>query len=160
MAKENNKGSNFLDVAKAVKGLGQDTVDEMDAMDPTELKQTIVSASSAMKEVKEELEANPKYQSLKADLNHLTQGKRDVDKRQKAKISYSLLRLEAFDVMTPADKSAWRKTSEETKARLEKQKRELAQKELQNQLKANDKMVAELSNLMDLGVTEITHIKS
>ena len=79
---------------KYEKALGKDTVNEMNSMSEEQLKQVIVQASSAMKQVKDELEASPEYQALKANLSALTQGKKDVDKRQKARIGYALVRLE------------------------------------------------------------------
>lgn len=78
---------------KMHKTLGRDTVDEMDKLNEEALKKIIVEASSAMQQVKDELEANPKYKEAKEDLLALTQGKKEVDKRQKARIAYSLYLL-------------------------------------------------------------------
>lgn len=84
-----------MDRSKAIKLLSEVTVEEMDAMDEATLKKTIVDASSAMKTAKEELEANPQYIELKESLQACTQGKKDLDARQKARIAYSLELLEA-----------------------------------------------------------------
>lgn len=75
---------------KIIKTLGNLTVTEMEAMDETGLKKTIVDASQAMKEVAEELENNPKYQRLKDDLKFLSEAKKEVNKRQKAKVALAL----------------------------------------------------------------------
>ena len=92
---------------KVAKALGRDTVDEMDAMREDELKKCIVDANGAMKQVKEELEANREYQAAKQDIKDLSAGKREVDKRQKAKIAYALDRLEAFGNMSISDRMEW-----------------------------------------------------
>lgn len=78
---------------KIKKALGNSTVEEMDKLGEYELRKVIVEANQAMKEVKEQLEANPKYQGLKSSLHDCTQGKRDVNKRQNAKIQYALHRM-------------------------------------------------------------------
>lgn len=75
---------------KLVKKLGIETVKEMEAMDTSALESSIVSAEQAMKQVKEELEANPQFQHLKDNLKALSLGKREVDARQKAKIQLAL----------------------------------------------------------------------
>lgn len=78
---------------KLLKVLGQDTVDEMDALAEPELKAVIVSANEAMEKVEQELEANAEYQRIKELKSDMTAGKRAVDARQKARIKYSLHRL-------------------------------------------------------------------
>lgn len=75
---------------KMHKTLGRDTVEEMDKLNEADLKKIIVEASSAMQQVKDELEANPNYKEARENLLALTQGKKEVDKRQKARIAYSL----------------------------------------------------------------------
>lgn len=82
-------------IDKVCKILGDETTVEMGALSDEDIKQRIIGASSAMKQVKDELEANPKYQDLKEDLKALTAGKKEVDKRQKAIIAYALHLLES-----------------------------------------------------------------
>lgn len=77
-------------LSKIEKLLGVDTIKEMEAMPEESLRQVIVEANQAMKIVADELEANTKYQELKASLSALTAGKRDVNKRQKGRIAYAL----------------------------------------------------------------------
>jgi hypothetical protein len=95
---------------KVAKALGRDTVEEMDAMREDELKKVIVEATGAMKQVKEELEDNRNYQAAKQDMKDLSAGKRDVDKRQKARIAYALDRLQAFGQMDASQYNDWEKT--------------------------------------------------
>jgi uncharacterized coiled-coil protein SlyX len=86
------------DFDKLVKALGEDTQAELDKLDANGLARTIVESSSAMQQVRDELEANALYQELKEKLNAATAGKREVDKRQKAKIKYCLMRLQELGV--------------------------------------------------------------
>lgn len=79
-----------MDRLKLIAKLGPQTVEEMDAMSADALKKVIVDASTAMKQAKEELEANPQYQALKESLKACTEGKRELDSRQKARIAYSI----------------------------------------------------------------------
>lgn len=118
MSKANNY---YAHEEKAIKILGRDTVDEMDTMDSEQLKKVIVDASSAMKEVKEELEANAEYQRAKSDLKHLSEGKREVDKRQKSRINYALSLMTRNAEMTPEDRHAWlQRTQEYAQKQLKK----------------------------------------
>lgn len=80
---------------KAVKHLGPKRVEELEALNPGELEQHIVQAEKSMSAAHEELEANPKYQDLKEQLSACTQGKKDVNKQQKAVISVCLALLES-----------------------------------------------------------------
>jgi xanthine dehydrogenase molybdopterin-binding subunit B len=79
---------------KIVKTLGSDTIEELNAVYPNELPNKIVAAESAIKQAIEELEASSSYQRLKEDLKALSQGLREVKKRQNAIIQYALHRLE------------------------------------------------------------------
>lgn len=79
---------------KVIDAIGLETKEEMDSLSIEDLKAKVVKASQAMKEEKEQLEANPKYQELKASMSACTQGKKDVDKRQKAIIAYALRLLD------------------------------------------------------------------
>lgn len=75
--------------------LGKDTVKEMEAMSEEELKQIVVTATKAMQEVVDELEKNEAYQEIKSKKTALESGKKEVDKRQKARIKLSFHLLEA-----------------------------------------------------------------
>ena len=75
---------------KILKILGQDTVNEMSALSQIELRTIIVEANQAMQIVKDELEENEKYQELKESIKAISSGKKEVDKRQKARIDYAL----------------------------------------------------------------------
>lgn len=80
---------------KAFDTLGSDTVKEMEAMSQDDLKKRIVGANEAMRDAADQLEANPDYNRLREDLKALSQGKRDLDRRQKAII------LVALSLITP-----------------------------------------------------------
>lgn len=80
-------------ITKAVKKLGNLTVEELDSLNENELKSRVVQASQAMKEVEEELAANDEYQILKDKVSAMSQGKKDVDARQKAIVKYCLHRV-------------------------------------------------------------------
>lgn len=99
-----------MDIMKLKGQLGQDTIEEMDMMDDAQLHKVVVEAESAMKQAKEELEANPKYQEAKENVKALSQGKRDLDKRQKGKIQYALSRLTEIGKLGSVDKMAWETT--------------------------------------------------
>lgn len=74
----------------ARKTLGKQDLEELDKMSEADLKKRIVQASEAMREAHDKLEANEAYQRAKADASMLSQGKRDVNKRQNAFIAYCL----------------------------------------------------------------------
>lgn len=77
-------------IEKLIKTIGKETREELDSLSPEDLKQRVVQANQAMKQVKEELQANPNYQELRSNLLALTQGMKDVNKRQRAIIAYAL----------------------------------------------------------------------
>jgi hypothetical protein len=79
---------------KVLKAIGEETKVEMDAMEETSLRNVIVQAQSAMSEVESQLDNNVEYQRILQLKSDMTQGKKEVDKRQKAKIAYALMRLE------------------------------------------------------------------
>lgn len=79
---------------KLVAILGNDTVTEMEAMSESELKGLIYCANNAMREEKDKLDDNDAYQEIKLKKSALEQGKREVDKRQRAKIEICLRMLE------------------------------------------------------------------
>lgn len=116
---------------KVANALGRDTVEEMDAMNDVELKKVIVDANGAMKQVKEELDANQEYQAAKADVSHLSQGKRDVDKRQKAKIAYALDRIDGLGKLDQTGLDAFYKTRAEYQRKQEKRRIEKLEEEVE-----------------------------
>ncbi len=77
-------------LARAIKKLGDEFIQELEAKSPGELETHIINAEKAMSQAQDELEANPKYQELKDSLAAVTEGKKEVDKRQKAIIAVSL----------------------------------------------------------------------
>lgn len=96
-----------MDNEKLVKALGRDTIDEMNTYREEDLNKTIVEATGAMRTAKDELDANEDYQKAKADCSLLSSGKREVDKRQKAKIAYSQNRLSELGKMDFAERHTW-----------------------------------------------------
>lgn len=80
-------------LAKLEKILGLQ-IDELQGLDDAALKNAIVTAETAMKQARDELEANPKYQELKENLKALSAGLKDVKKHQNAVIEFSLHILE------------------------------------------------------------------
>jgi hypothetical protein len=96
-----------MDQDKAIKKLGRDTVDEMDAMNEDQLRNIIVQANTAMRTVKDELDANKDYQELKTKVSDMGAGKREVDARQKTKIQYSLELIERFGKMNYIERDIW-----------------------------------------------------
>jgi len=80
--------------AKIEKILGKETMSELEALDVSMLKDHIVASEHAIMEAQRELEANPKYQEIKESLKALSEGLRDVKKRQNAMIRYNLSLLE------------------------------------------------------------------
>lgn len=75
--------------------LGLELIYEMNALDSDSLKNQIVQAETAMKTIKQELEANPKYEEIKEQLKAITAGLKEVRKFQNAKIAYALDLLES-----------------------------------------------------------------
>ena len=75
---------------KARKTLGKETLLEMEAMSPADLKTKIAEASRAMRDAADALEEHPGYQRAKADAYTFGAAKREVDKRQKAVVRVAL----------------------------------------------------------------------
>lgn len=92
---------------KLSKTLGKDTIEELESMDESELRNVIVQASDAMKQAKEELDGNVRYQDLKAKCNAMTEGKKAIDKRQKARIQYALDKMAFVGKMDISDRLAY-----------------------------------------------------
>lgn len=79
---------------KIVKILGMDKVNELQLLSVEEQKEQVVNAEQAIKQAQDELEAMPKYQELKENLKDLSEGLKEVRKRQKAISQLCLSMLE------------------------------------------------------------------
>lgn len=79
---------------KIEKILGEDSLVLLEGMSSELLKNQIVTAEKAIKDTLSELEANPKYHEIKESLKALTEGLKEVKKRQNATIQYILHLLE------------------------------------------------------------------
>lgn len=80
--------------AKIEKTLGKETLLELESMSADVLKDHIVSAEHAIYETLRELEANEIYLQHKDSIKSLSEGLRDMKKRQNAIIQYALSLLE------------------------------------------------------------------
>jgi hypothetical protein len=80
-------------LSKIEKILGKDVIVELSS-NPQAAHGYVVQAEQAIKQAKDELDANPKYQELKDSLKALSEGMREVKKFQGAKIQYILHLLE------------------------------------------------------------------
>lgn len=74
--------------------LGVETIKELEAMLPSDLDTRISKAEGAIKQAKDELEANPNYREAKDNLKALSEGMKEVRKRQRAVVEYSLHLIE------------------------------------------------------------------
>lgn len=124
-----------MDMFKIKGLLGNDTIEEMDHMNETELKDNITQASAAMKQVKEELEGNEKYQQAKQAVKDLGAGKRDVDKRQKGKVQYALHRLEELGKMGLPDRHSFERAALKFRAEQRAKAEALKAKEIRAAVK-------------------------
>lgn len=79
---------------KLEKALGIETIKELEAESPEQLKNRIVNASQAMEQAKSERDALPAYKEAKENVKALSEGLREVNKRQKAIIKFALAQLE------------------------------------------------------------------
>jgi hypothetical protein len=79
---------------KIEKILGKDTLNHLDSCPTDILKDTIVGSEHSINEAVRELEANPKYSELKESVKALSEGLREIKKRQNAIIQYALSLLE------------------------------------------------------------------
>lgn len=78
---------------KILKNLGTGVKEEMDAMSEEKLRNVIVESTNNIETAIAELEANNKYQNLKANFKAAGEGLRDTKKAQKSRISYALVLL-------------------------------------------------------------------
>ncbi len=79
---------------KIEKILGLQFVHELDALASSELKEKVAQAEGAVKQAQDELEANDDYNAMKESLKDLSAGMKEVKKRQRAIVAYSLHLLE------------------------------------------------------------------
>lgn len=70
--------------------IGNDTAEELGAMDKDSLKSRVVAAEEAMRDVQIELDNNTAYQEMLLNKKAMEAGKNEVNKRQKAIIAYIL----------------------------------------------------------------------
>lgn len=82
---------------KICDAIGKDTKEEMDKLDTQGLEDVIVQATTAKETARAELMKNPKYQDAKDAKSLLESGRREVNKRQDAKIAYALIRIAGDD---------------------------------------------------------------
>ena len=80
---------------KIEKALGKELMADLEAQDVAALKNRLVAAELSINHATDELEANPDYQRVKEDLKALSEGLREVKKRQNAIIQYSLSLIES-----------------------------------------------------------------
>lgn len=80
--------------AKIEKALGKESMAELEALSAEDLKNRLVAAEHAIKDAIAELEANDKFQELKASIKAISEGLKEVKKRQNAVIQYSLSLLD------------------------------------------------------------------
>lgn len=79
---------------KIEKILGKPWMGDMDALSRQELQASIAQAEGAIKSTSDELEANEEYQSRKQAVLDMSQGLKEVRKRQKAIVEYALHLIE------------------------------------------------------------------
>lgn len=77
-------------VSKEERLLGAEVCGELQAISKEALEAVIVQANSSIKQAKDELEANPKYQEICELKKALSGGFTDLKKVQNAKIQYAL----------------------------------------------------------------------
>jgi hypothetical protein len=83
-----------MKLVKALKNLDAETIKELEASSPEELKQKVLVANQAMQEMSDALDANAEYQELLETKKAFEQGKKDVCKRQNSIITVCLSLLE------------------------------------------------------------------
>ena len=74
--------------------LDKDTLTELVESGEATLQVRIVQADKAIKQAEDELEANQQYLELRENIKALSQGMRDVKKRQNAIVQFSLHLIE------------------------------------------------------------------
>lgn len=79
---------------KIKKILGEERMQSLESGQVEELQVTVSNAAASIKLSQDELDANPKYQELKANLKAVSEAHREVKKFQNAIIQYSLSLIE------------------------------------------------------------------
>lgn len=82
---------------KIAKELGQDTLDTINAYDLYKLKDTIAYSEQAILHTTNERNANPHYVAAKLAVKDLSEGLKEVKKRQTAIIQYCLRRIQELN---------------------------------------------------------------
>lgn len=82
---------------KILKKLDKATIEEMDAMDEPKIKNLIAVSEESIARATRERDGNDKYRSAKLAVKDLSEGLKDVKKRQNAKIQYALRCLRALN---------------------------------------------------------------
>ncbi len=80
---------------KIANALGTEVLGDLDALSSTDLKNRIAQAVGSIKTTQDELEANPKFQELKEGLKAISEGLKEVKKRQGHVVAYCLHLLES-----------------------------------------------------------------
>lgn len=79
---------------KIEKALGREFLSDLSALSEVALKNRIAESAGSIKHAQEELEANLKYQELKEGVKAISEGLKEVRKRQNNVITYCLNLLE------------------------------------------------------------------
>jgi hypothetical protein len=79
---------------KIEKAVGPETMSELEALTVEGLKDRIAASEASINNAIRELEANPKFQELKESLKAISEGLREVKKRQRGVIDYSVSLIE------------------------------------------------------------------
>ncbi len=82
---------------KAFKNLDKETISEIESLDKQQLESLVVQSNQAIAQAEDELHANPNYSAAKDAIKDLSQGLKEVKKRQQSKIVYALHMLESKD---------------------------------------------------------------
>lgn len=77
-------------LTKITKELGLEFLGELDGLDDVELKSRITQAEMAVKQAKDELDANPEFQALLEGKKDMEAGMKEVKKRQGCITQYCL----------------------------------------------------------------------
>lgn len=77
-------------LSKLEASLGKDTVTELQALSPSGLRSRLTAAHRSIKEAKEQLNKSPEYNEAKENVKALSQGFRDLKKRQSSVSDYCL----------------------------------------------------------------------
>lgn len=82
------------DLLRIIKQLGTGVKDELDALGEGPLRDEIVQADAAMREIAAEMRGDAKLSGAKEIVQELAAAYRDAKKAQAAKVKYALYRLD------------------------------------------------------------------